>query len=71
MVDVRLKSSWPEVVGWNALAAGIKIHADRPDIVCFELHYVGDHVPRNHDVQRVRIFLTPGTYTIALTPVAG
>lgn len=62
-----LKSSWPEVVGWEA---GFKINAERPDVV-LELHTVGDNVAPGHDDHRVRIFVAAGTTNVAQTPVVG
>jgi hypothetical protein len=58
-------------VGWNFVAAGFKIKKDRPDIVRFEFHNVGDAVPPGHDDDRVRIFLTAGTNFVAITPCVG
>jgi hypothetical protein len=69
--DTARKSSWPEVVGWNFLAAGLKIKKDRPDIIRFEFHDVGNTVPPGHDDDRVRLFLTPGTNFIGITPFVG
>jgi hypothetical protein len=65
-----LKSSWPEVVGWDVIPAGIKIYTERPDI-SFEFHTVGDNVAPGHYDHRVRLFVTAGTTTIARTPVVG
>ena len=39
----KIKMSWPEVVGWAALPAINKIHADRPDILEVEIDCNGDH----------------------------
>uniref|UniRef100_M8C1P6 Uncharacterized protein n=1 Tax=Aegilops tauschii TaxID=37682 RepID=M8C1P6_AEGTA len=69
--DQLKKTSWPEVVGWEPLVAGLKIHGDRPDIVRFEFHHLGDAVPPGHDDDRVRLFLAPGPETVAATPFIG
>jgi hypothetical protein len=65
-----LKSSWPEVVGWDVIPAGIRIYTERPDI-SFEFHTVSDNVAPGHDDHRVRLFVTASTTTIARTPVVG
>ncbi|KQJ98222.1 hypothetical protein BRADI_3g35570v3 [Brachypodium distachyon] len=65
------KTSWPEVVGWDVIAAGEKVVADRPD-VHLEVHRVGYTAPPGYDDERVRLIIVadPGT-TIAQTPVVG
>ncbi|KQJ98223.1 hypothetical protein BRADI_3g35580v3 [Brachypodium distachyon] len=69
--DDDQKTSWPEVVGWNVIAAGKKVVADRLD-VHLEVHLVGDNAPPGYDGERVRLIIIadPGT-TIAQTPVIG
>ncbi|KAI4979381.1 hypothetical protein ZWY2020_016134 [Hordeum vulgare] len=63
-----LKSSWPEVVGWDGFTAMVKIKADRQD-VNIEFHTVGDNVAPDEDDHRVRIFLED--HVVAQTPVVG
>ncbi|KAF7088292.1 hypothetical protein CFC21_091417 [Triticum aestivum] len=65
-----LKSSWPEVVGWDGFTAMIKIKADRMDVY-IELHTVGDAVAPGEDDHRVRLFGDRVTGLVAETPVVG
>uniref|UniRef100_J3L964 Uncharacterized protein n=1 Tax=Oryza brachyantha TaxID=4533 RepID=J3L964_ORYBR len=69
--DDEVKTEWPEVVGWAALLAAIKISGDRPD-VHIEAHDVGESVPPGFDGERVRLFLNNDvSRTVAQTPVVG
>ncbi|KAF7088293.1 hypothetical protein CFC21_091418 [Triticum aestivum] len=66
----HLKSSWPEVVGWDGITASLKIKADRTDVY-IELHFVGDNVAPGEDDHRVRLFGDRVTGLVAHTPVVG
>uniref|UniRef100_A0A0D9VBL1 Uncharacterized protein n=1 Tax=Leersia perrieri TaxID=77586 RepID=A0A0D9VBL1_9ORYZ len=53
----RLKSSWPEVVGWPEFWAALKILNERPDVTVLMFHDGDDLPPPEHDPKRVAIFV--------------
>uniref|UniRef100_A0A0E0JUX3 Uncharacterized protein n=1 Tax=Oryza punctata TaxID=4537 RepID=A0A0E0JUX3_ORYPU len=66
----RLKSSWPEVVGWPEFYAALKIINERPDVTVY-MFRDGDDLPApEHDPNRVAIFVD-GDIRVSRTPVVG
>ncbi|KAF0911603.1 hypothetical protein E2562_011223 [Oryza meyeriana var. granulata] len=49
----RLKSSWPEVVGWPEFYAALKIINERPDVKVYMFRDGDDLPPPEHDPKRV------------------
>ncbi|KAM3295821.1 hypothetical protein ACQJBY_038247 [Aegilops geniculata] len=65
----RSKTLWLELVGYNAIAAGILIFRDRPD-VHVEYFTVGGAPPSPREPKRVIVF-TDGQITVVFPPFVG
>ena len=64
-----LKTSWPEVVGWETLNASIKITSDRPG-VSTPFYSDTTPLPPDYDPNRVIIIFDDGGVVVK-TPVVG
>ncbi|GJN18865.1 hypothetical protein PR202_gb06074 [Eleusine coracana subsp. coracana] len=63
------KTSWPEVVGWDELPAGIWIANDRREVTVQFLN-LGETRPPGYNPRRVIVFVD-ATLHVALTPLLG
>ncbi len=66
----RLKSSWPELVGWPEFYAALKIIDERPDVTVYMFRDGDDLPPPEHDPNRIAIFVD-GDIRVSRTPVVG
>jgi len=64
------KTSWPEVVGWQELPAGIRIGYDRPEVTV-EFFNVGETPPPGFDPKPVVVFVDIIILYVAEIPVLG
>ncbi|KAL6883341.1 hypothetical protein ACP4OV_011152 [Aristida adscensionis] len=66
-VDDDVKTSWPEVMGWEVLNASIQINTDRPD-VSTPFYMIGSPLPTDYDPKRVIIIFDERS-VVCKTPV--
>ncbi|KQJ93037.1 hypothetical protein BRADI_3g02390v3 [Brachypodium distachyon] len=65
------RTSWPDLVGYPDVNAGLIIAYDRPDLRHVEFYDVGLNGPVGSDLTRAVVFRDPGTRIVVYPPYVG